>query len=153
MHCPFCNAEDTRVIDSRLVEDGARVRRRRECADCSTRFTTYEESECFIPRIIKKDGRREAFSEIKLRAGLLKALEKRPVAFAAIDAAILNIKKNLRSLNGKEVESLYLGELVMQALKSLDHVAYVRFASIYRSFEDIDAFRETIKTLEDELNE
>ena len=153
MHCPFCNADDTRVIDSRLVEEGARVRRRRECAECHTRFTTYEESECFLPRIIKRDGSRQAFSESKLRAGIEKALEKRPVSVAAIDAAMMSIKKKLRSMTEKEIEALALGELVMQVLKTLDHVAYVRFASIYRSFEDIDAFRETIKTLEEEINE
>lgn len=153
MYCPFCNADDTKVIDSRLVDDGARVRRRRECVACSTRFTTYEESECFLPRVIKSDGARQAFSETKMRAGFLKALEKRPVALADIDAAVMQIKKELRSLSEQEVTTKYLGELVMEALKKLDHVAYVRFASIYRSFEDIDAFRQTIKTLEAELNE
>ena len=153
MYCPFCNAEDTKVIDSRLVEEGARVRRRRECVACATRFTTYEESECFLPRVIKRDGSRESFSEKKLRAGILKALEKRSVSLAAIDEAVMKMKKKLRSLSEQEIEALYLGELVMDALKSLDHVAYVRFASVYRSFEDINEFRKTINNLEEEINE
>ena len=153
MYCPFCDAEDTKVIDSRLVDEGTRVRRRRECAGCGSRFTTFEESEQSLPRVVKRDGSRQTFCEKKLRIGLLKSLEKRSVPSAAVDDAIFSIKKQLRGLGDKEVPASFIGELVMQALKKLDQVAYVRFASVYRSFEDIDAFRETIQTLEEELNE
>jgi transcriptional repressor NrdR len=150
MHCPFCAADDTKVIDSRLVAEGDQVRRRRECLSCKERFTTYEVAELVMPRIIKQDGSREPFDEDKLRAGFLRALEKRPVAMEAIEAEINQIKHALRATGEREVKSLVVGELVMDHLKQLDQVAYVRFASVYRSFQDIAEFRDEIERLEAE---
>mgnify|MGYP006322549893 FL=1 len=145
MHCPFCAAEDTKVIDSRLVAEGDQVRRRRECLSCAERFTTYEIAELVMPRVIKQNGRREPFDEDKLRAGLLRALEKRPVSVQAIEADITHIKHALRATGEREVKSLVVGELVMESLKKLDQVAYVRFASVYRSFQDVEDFRDAIR--------
>jgi transcriptional repressor NrdR len=153
MHCPFCSAEDTKVIDSRLVADGDQVRRRRECLSCKERYTTYEVAELVMPRLIKQDGSREPFNEEKLRAGFLRALEKRPVSIEAIEAEIQQIKHALRATGEREVKSLVLGELVMEHLKQLDQVAYVRFASVYRSFQDIAEFRDAIESLEAEPTE
>jgi transcriptional repressor NrdR len=147
MRCPFCAEPDTRVIDSRLAEDGERVRRRRECAACEERFTTYEAAELSLPRVIKSDGRHEPFVEDKLRAGMLRALEKRPVALEDVEASIAEIKRYLRGLGEREVRSRLLGDLVMAALRRLDAVAYVRFASVYRRFEDVQAFVEEIERL------
>ncbi|MCL6270471.1 transcriptional regulator NrdR [Sansalvadorimonas sp. 2012CJ34-2] len=148
MHCPFCNAEDTKVIDSRLVADGSQVRRRRECTSCIERFTTYESAELVMPRIVKRDGSRAPFDEQKLRAGLQRALEKRPVSTEQIEEAINRIKQRLRRLGEREVKSMTVGEEVMGALKDLDEVAYIRFASVYRQFQDLDEFREEIDRLE-----
>ncbi len=148
MHCPFCNAEDTKVIDSRLVADGCQVRRRRECITCSERFTTYEGAELVMPRLIKRDGSREPFDEDKLRAGLQRALEKRPVSTEQIEEAVNRIKQRLRATGEREIKSLALGEEVMSALKDLDEVAYIRFASVYRQFQDLEQFREEIERLE-----
>ncbi|MTI14478.1 transcriptional regulator NrdR [Sansalvadorimonas verongulae] len=148
MHCPFCNAEDTKVIDSRLVADGSQVRRRRECTTCTERFTTYEGAELVMPRLIKRDGSREPFDEEKLRAGLQRALEKRPVSTEQIEEAINRIKQRLRATGEREVKSFTLGEEVMSALKDLDEVAYIRFASVYRQFQDLEQFREEIERLE-----
>ena len=153
MHCPFCAAEDTKVIDSRLVAEGDQVRRRRECLSCSERFTTYEVAELVMPRVIKQDGNREPFNEDKLRSGFLRALEKRPVSVEDIEAVINKIKNALRATGEREIKSLALGELVMDHLKGLDKVAYVRFASVYRSFEDISEFQDTIESLQDESGE
>lgn len=150
MHCPFCAAEDTKVIDSRLVAEGDQVRRRRECLSCSERFTTYEVAELVMPRVIKQNGNREPFNEDKLRAGFLRALEKRPVSVENIEAVINKIKNALRATGEREVKSLVLGELVMDNLKKLDQVAYVRFASVYRSFEDLAEFRDAIESLQAE---
>ena len=150
MHCPFCAAEDTKVIDSRLVAEGDQVRRRRECLSCAERYTTYEVAELVMPRVIKQNGNREPFDEEKLRAGLLRALEKRPVSVEDIEADIHQIKHALRATGEREVQSLVLGELVMTALKKLDQVAYVRFASVYRSFQDLAEFRDEIERLEAE---
>ncbi len=150
MHCPFCAADDTKVIDSRLVAEGDQVRRRRECTTCAERFTTYEVAELVMPRVIKQNGNREPFDEEKLRAGFLRALEKRPVSVEDIEAVINNIKHALRATGEREVQSLVLGELVMEHLKKLDQVAYVRFASVYRSFEDLAEFRDEIERLESE---
>ena len=150
MHCPFCSADDTKVIDSRLVAEGDQVRRRRECSSCAERFTTYEVAELVMPRVIKQNGNREPFDEDKLRAGFLRALEKRPVSVEDIEAVINNIKHALRATGEREVKSLALGELVMEHLKTLDQVAYVRFASVYRSFQDIAEFRDEIERLEAE---
>lgn len=147
MHCPFCTACDTRVIDSRLVADGGQVRRRRECAKCSERFTTYELAELVMPRVIKSDGTREPFNEEKLRAGLARALEKRPVAIERIEGAVTQIQNFLRSNSEREVQSRQIGEAVMKQLRDLDEVAYVRFASVYRSFQDISEFQEELNRL------
>ena len=144
MHCPFCNTTDTKVIDSRLVAEGNQVRRRRECTSCSERFTTFESAELVMPRLIKQDGNREPFNEEKLRSGILKALEKRPVSMEMVENAINHIKHELRATGEREVPSKMLGEQVMNALKNLDEVAYVRFASVYRSFKDLNEFRQEI---------
>ena len=148
MFCPFCGADDTKVIDSRLVAEGGQVRRRRECVTCRERFTTYEAAELVMPRVIKQNGSREPFDEDKLRSGLQRALEKRPVAVGAGESEIAKIKKRLRATGERELDSRVLGELVMEALKRLDQVAYVRFASVYRSFEDLSEFRDAIASLE-----
>jgi len=150
MQCPFCGDNDTRVIDSRLAGEGDSVRRRRECVACKERFTTFETAELNLPRVVKSDGVREPFWEEKLSAGVLRALEKRPVNSEDIDAALSRIKKRLLSLGEREIPSMKIGELVMDELENLDHVAYVRFASVYKSFEDINAFREVIDALEKE---
>ena len=150
MHCPFCSNDETKVIDSRLVADGAQVRRRRECLHCGERFTTYEPAELVLPRIIKQDGSREPFDEEKLRSGLLRALEKRPVSVENIEAELDQIKHRLRATGEREIKSLQVGESVMESLKALDQVAYVRFASVYRSFQDLAEFRDAIESLEAE---
>mgnify|MGYP001827721498 FL=1 len=150
MHCPFCAAEDTKVIDSRLVAEGDQVRRRRECLSCNERYTTYEVAELVMPRIVKQDGNREPFNEEKLRSGFTRALEKRPVSIEDIEAVINKIKHALRATGEREVNSRVLGELVMDHLKLLDKVAYVRFASVYRSFEDVSEFQDAIASLEAE---
>ena len=150
MHCPFCNTDETKVIDSRLVSQGSQVRRRRECLRCSERFTTYEAAELLLPKIIKQDGSREPFDEEKLRAGLLRALEKRPVSVESVEGEINHIKYRLRARGEREVKSLDVGEQVMDSLRILDHVAYVRFASVYRSFQDLSEFRDAIESLEAE---
>ncbi len=148
MRCPFCSAADTRVIDSRLPGDGDQVRRRRECTICEERFTTYEKVELNLPRIIKTDGSRVPFEGGKLRSGMLRALEKRPVSTEQLEAAINHIQRRLIASGEVELPSRLLGELVMEELKNLDQVAYVRFASVYRQFEDVHAFREEIERLE-----
>lgn len=149
MHCPFCGTQDTKVIDSRLVADGASVRRRRECAECKERFTTFETAELIMPRVIKSDGTREPFNEDKLRNGLLRALEKRPVSLEAMEQAIQNVKSSLRATGEREITSQVIGGLVMENLKALDKVAYIRFASVYRAFDDIREFGEEIARLND----
>ena len=147
MHCPFCGAIDTKVIDSRLVSEGNHVRRRRECITCEERFTTYETAELVMPRIIKTDGIREPFNEDKLRTGLMKALEKRPVSIEKVDDAINRIKAHLRGTGEREIQSRDVGEQVMKELRNLDEVAFVRFASVYRSFKDLNEFRQEIDRL------
>jgi transcriptional repressor NrdR len=144
MRCPFCGEGDTRVTDSRLVSTGAQIRRRRECVSCGERFTTYEKAELTLPRVVKRDGSRVPFSEEKLRAGFLRALEKRPVSSEQIESAINRIKHDIIASGEREVRSRSIGERVMAALRELDQVAFVRFASVYRSFEDVNAFREEI---------
>jgi transcriptional repressor NrdR len=148
MHCPFCGAHDTKVVDSRLVSEGDSVRRRRECIECEERFTTYEVAELILPRVVKRDGSRVPFDEERLRAGMLRALQKRPVGMDKIEAAISQIKHKLRSMGEREVPSKVLGEWVMEALRGMDTVAYVRFASVYRSFEDVEEFKQEIERLE-----
>ncbi|HKF95220.1 MAG TPA: transcriptional regulator NrdR [Gammaproteobacteria bacterium] len=151
MRCPFCGEQDTRVIDSRLAGDGDQVRRRRECLSCAERFTTYESAELSLPRIVKRDERREPFSDSKLRTGILHAFEKRPVETDHIEAIVNRVKRRILAAGEREVPSRHIGEWVMEELRPVDQVAYVRFASVYRSFEDVQAFREIIEGLEQEL--
>lgn len=140
--------QETKVIDSRLVSEGHQIRRRRECTNCKERFTTYEVAELVMPRIIKRDGKREPFNEDKLRAGMLRALEKRPVSAETIEKSIHHIKSHLRATGEREVSSELVGNVIMSELIEMDKVAYVRFASVYRSFEDIKEFSEAIATLD-----
>lgn len=147
MRCPFCDNEDTKVIDSRPIDDGKAIRRRRECEKCVKRFTTYEKVETTIIMIIKKDGSRQAFDRDKLMNGIIKACEKRPVALADIEHVVDSIERGLNNMMEKEVKSTFLGELVMEQLKDLDEVAYVRFASVYRSFKDVNTFIKEIEAL------
>ncbi len=150
MHCPFCQHEDTRVIDSRVTGDGLQIRRRRECEACKARFNTYETAQLKAPNVIKADGIREAFDEQKIRRGMLKALEKRPVPTADVDRAMRGLMRHLLTLDEAEVSSRSIGACVMQTLARLDEVAYIRFASIYLQFEDLQAFRDEIERLERE---
>ena len=150
MQCPFCTIDETKVIDSRLVADGGQVRRRRECLGCKERFTTYELAELVMPRIIKQNGSREPFDEEKLRGGFLRALEKRPVSVEEIEKWITHIKHQLRATGKRELPSDEVDSHVMEALKAMDQVAYVRFASVYRSFQDLSEFRDAIESLEAE---
>ncbi|MCM2131875.1 transcriptional regulator NrdR [Larsenimonas rhizosphaerae] len=152
MHCPFCGTHETKVSDSRLVADGDQVRRRRQCLACGERFTTYETAELIMPRIIKGDGSRESFDEDKLRAGMMRSLEKRPVSAESIEAAILRIRQNLRARGEREVAARIVGEQVMEQLRRLDQVAYIRFASVYRRFQDLDEFRAEIERLTGDLS-
>lgn len=147
MQCPFCNFPGTKVVDSRLATEGAQVRRRRECLSCKERFTTYENAELSLPRVIKSTGEREKFDEAKIRKGLLKALEKRPVETQVIDKLLNKIRKQLMSAGEKELPSSQIGELLMDALKEVDQVAYVRFASVYRSFQDVNEFAKEVDKL------
>ena len=147
MHCPFCAHEETKVIDSRLSAEGQQVRRRRECLQCGERFTTFESAELVMPRVVKSDATREPFDEAKLRSGMLKALEKRPVSSEAVDAAVNHVCHKLRTLGEREVPARLIGELVMDELHQLDEVAYVRFASVYRHFRDIGEFMSELKGL------
>lgn len=148
MRCPFCGAEDSKVVDSRLSAEGDAIRRRRMCVECNERFTTYENAELSLPRLVKRDQSRELFDENKLRAGLMRALEKRPVSIDAVDTAVKAITRKLWATGEREVDSRLVGDWVMDALRELDEVAYVRFASVYRSFQDVNAFREEIERME-----
>ena len=150
MHCPFCQAQDTKVIDSRLVGDGSQIRRRRECELCQARFTTFETADLALPRIIKSDGERQPFNGTKLKAGMLRALEKRPLSSEEVDAVFGKVLTQIRQLGEREIPSRMLGEIVMKSLKSVDQVAYVRFASVYRDFQDIEEFAQEISTLSKE---
>jgi transcriptional repressor NrdR len=148
VQCPFCKAPDTRVVDSRLAEDGTQVRRRRECETCNNRFTTFERAQLSMPNVVKRSGDPEPFREEKLRQGIEHAIYKRPVTPEAVDHAVDAVMRKLRASSEREVPSRQVGEWVMEELRDLDHVAYVRFASIYRSFEDVNAFREEIERLQ-----
>jgi len=147
MRCPFCSHEDTQVVETRESDEGDVVRRRRRCAHCEKRFTTYERAEIAMPAVIKKDGARAEFDREKLRASMLLALRKRPVSVEQVDAALARIEDRLLASGAREVPSARLGELVMRELKRIDKVAYVRFASVYRSFEDVDEFRQLIRDI------
>jgi len=145
MRCPFCSHPDTQVVETRDSDEGDSIRRRRRCGACEKRFTTYERAEVEMPAIVKRDGRRTDYEPAKLRSSLMLALRKRPVGAEAVDTAIEHIEAKLRQLGDKEVESTQLGELVMKELRKLDKVAYVRFASVYRSFDDVSEFVTAIK--------
>lgn len=151
MRCPFCGRDDTRVIDSRLVSEGDQVRRRRECTACRERYTTYETAELALPRVVKQDGTRESFSEDKLRGGMTRALEKRPVDSDAVERSLQRLKRRAMAHGDREVPTRTLGDWVMEELRGLDQVAYVRFASVYRSFQDVQEFRDEIERLQREL--
>ena len=151
MRCPYCGAQDTKVIDSRLFGEGDQVRRRRRCVICKERFTTYESAELNLPRVIKQDGSRVPFDGRKLSSGMTRALEKRPVSTEQLDDALNRIRRRLLASGDREVPSRQIGEWVMDELRALDQVAYVRFASVYRKFEDVNAFREEIERLEEQL--
>ncbi|MFT6387965.1 MAG: transcriptional repressor NrdR [Cellvibrionaceae bacterium] len=151
MHCPFCSADDTKVIDSRLVAEGNQIRRRRECLSCHERFTTYEIAELLMPRVIKQNGSREPFDENKLRAGFHRALEKRPVSIEDVESSLNHIKHFLQSTGEREILARVIGEKVMEQLQQLDEVAFVRFASVYRRFTDISEFRDEIDRLQQHL--
>jgi transcriptional repressor NrdR len=148
MKCPFCNSPDTQVIDSRVSDDGDSIRRRRKCASCSKRFTTYETVELRMPQVVKQDGTRAEFDLDKLRTGFMRALHKRPVATPAVDEAIATITQDVLALGEREVDSRTVGEMVMRELRKLDQVAYIRFASVYKSFEGVDDFQDAIKEVQ-----
>ena len=147
MRCPFCSHPETKVIDSRLVAAGDQVRRRRECLECGERFTSFASAELVLPRVIKSNGNRQPFDEDKLRSGILRAIEKRPVSLETVESTLNSIKFKLRATGEREVNTREVGELVMDALRELDHVAYVRFASVYRSFQDLNEFKDEIDKL------
>ncbi len=147
MRCPFCGHVDTQVVETRESDEGDQIRRRRRCTHCDKRFTTYERAEIALPSVVKKDGTRAEFELSKLRASMALALRKRPVSIEQIDAAVDRIQEKLLNSGAKEVTSTRLGELVMRELKRIDKVAYVRFASVYRSFEDVDEFRQLIRDI------
>ena len=150
MFCPFCQAEATKVVDSRVIADGSQIRRRRECEVCNARFTTFEVADLALPKIIKNDGKRQTFNGSKLKKGMLRALEKRPLSSEKTDALFSKILNQIRFLGEKEIHSRKVGEIMMNALKEVDSVAYVRFASVYRDFQDISDFSEEIKSLNQE---
>lgn len=147
MHCPFCANADTKVIDSRLAGEGRQVRRRRECIACGERFTTFESPELVMPRVIKRDDRREPFDHSKLRSGVVAALQKRPVASENIERLLERVTHRLQTVGEREVDSAFIGDIVIEELRELDEIAYVRFASIYRSFQDVTEFQDEIARL------
>ncbi len=153
MRCPFCGYEETMVKDSRAIMGGTVIRRRRECLRCGKRFTTYERIEEGLPAVVKKDGRREAFDRHKILGGLKRACEKRPISTDALEEIVSNIEKELLEAGVREIDSRWLGERVMKALKKLDKVAYVRFASVYREFQDVGEFTEVISSLDETTEE
>ena len=147
MNCPFCHHQEDKVVDSRVGKNGNTIRRRRECLSCSRRFTTYERIEEIFPTVVKKDGRREPFDRLKIKAGIIKACEKRPIPSQFIDDAVMNLENELMELGEREIPSTVVGERVMLILHDLDPVAYVRFASVYRQFKDIGEFMDELKDL------
>ena len=149
MYCPFCSHEETKVIDSRLSGEGRQIRRRRQCLDCNERFTTFERAELVMPRLVKSDNSRQPFDESKLKNSMVRALEKRPVSSDAFEKAVGRLVHRLRTMGEREVPSRLIGELVMEELRELDEVAYVRFASVYRSFQDVTEFQDEIKRLQE----
>jgi transcriptional repressor NrdR len=153
MYCPFCGHQETKVVDSRLAGDGYQTRRRRECIDCSERFTTFESAELVLPKLIKRDESREPFNESKLRAGILVATEKRPISIESIEELISRIIRRVQKLGEREIQSRTLGEIVMRELREIDEIAFVRYASVYRRFQDIEEFEREIESLRDTPSE
>ena len=149
MYCPFCGHQETKVVDSRLAGDGYQTRRRRECIECSERFTTFESAELVLPKLIKRDESREPFNESKLRAGILVATEKRPISSESIEELISRIIRKVQKLGEREIQSRTLGEIVMLELREIDEIAFVRYASVYRRFQDIEEFEKEIESLRD----
>ena len=149
MYCPFCGHQETKVVDSRLAGDGYQTRRRRECMECSERFTTYESAELLLPKLIKRDESREPFNESKLRSGILVATEKRPISSESIEELISRIIRKVQKLGEREIQSRILGEIVMLELREIDEIAFVRYASVYRRFQDIEEFEKEIESLRD----
>jgi len=148
MKCPFCGALETQVVETRLTEDGASIRRRRRCTACDKRFTTFENAEVRLPLVVKSNGTREEFDEAKLREGFRRALHKRPVSAPLVDEAVARIRQRLLTLGEREIPAREIGEMVMQTLKKLDKVAYIRFASVYRSFQDVEDFRDALREVD-----
>lgn len=153
MYCPYCGHQETKVVDSRLAGDGYQTRRRRECIDCSERFTTFESAELVLPKLIKRDESREPFNESKLRAGILVATEKRPISIESIEELISRIIRRVQKLGEREIQSRTLGEIVMRELREIDEIAFVRYASVYRRFQDIEEFEREIESLRDTPSE
>ena len=149
MYCPFCGHQETKVVDSRLAGDGYQTRRRRECMECAERFTTYESAELLLPKLIKRDESREPFNESKLRSGILVATEKRPISSESIEELISRIIRKVQKLGEREIQSRILGEIVMLELREIDEIAFVRYASVYRRFQDIEEFEKEIESLRD----
>jgi len=149
MYCPFCGHQETKVVDSRLAGDGYQTRRRRECIECSERFTTFESAELVLPKLIKRDESREPFNESKLRSGILVATEKRPISIESIEELISRIIRKVQKLGEREIQSRILGEIVMLELREIDEIAFVRYASVYRRFQDIEEFEKEIESLRD----
>lgn len=152
MKCPFCKSDDTQVIDSRVSDDGESIRRRRRCASCNKRFTTYETVELRMPQVVKQDGTRTEFDLEKLRTGFMRALHKRPVPTPAVDEAVATLTQNVLALGVREIESRQIGEMVMRELQRLDEVAYIRFASVYKSFQGVDDFTHAIKEVQNPVS-
>jgi len=148
MYCPFCGHEETKVIDSRLAGEGRQIRRRRECVNCHERFSTYETAELVVPRLVKRDSSREPFDEAKLRSGIVRAVEKRPVSAETVEEMVSRIIHKLQTIGEREIPALQIGDMVMEELRAVDEVAYVRFASVYRSFQDVTEFEEEIRKLQ-----
>ena len=149
MHCPFCGNQETKVVDSRLAGDGYQIRRRRECTECAERFTTFESAEFVLPKLIKTDDSRESFDEAKLRNGILKATEKRPISSEAIEELISRVIRKVQKMGEREIQSRILGEIVIEELREIDEVAFVRYASVYRRFQDVEEFEKEIESLRD----
>ena len=149
MFCPFCGNQETKVVDSRLAGDGYQTRRRRECIKCTERFTTFESAELVLPKLIKRDESREPFDESKLRSGILTATEKRPISIETIEEVISRVIRQVQKLGEREIQSRALGDIVMKELREIDEIAFVRYASVYRRFQDIEEFEKEIETLRD----
>ena len=149
MYCPFCGDQETKVVDSRLAGDGYQIRRRRECTGCAERFTTFESAEFVLPKLVKTDESREPFDEAKLRSGILKATEKRPISSEAIEELISRVIRKVQKMGEREIQSRLLGEIVIEELREIDEIAFIRYASVYRRFQDVEEFEKEIESLRD----